>query len=319
VQNNSLNTAVLFLVYNRPDNTKQVFESIRQAKPPRLYIAADGAKDGKPSDAERVKEVRKISTAVDWPCEVKTFFRDKNLGCKEACSQAIDWFFEQEEQGIILEDDCVPHLDFFAFCENLLDHYCNDERISVISGDNFQNMKWRGDASYYFSKYTHIWGWATWRRAWKHYQGDMNFWPDWKISNDWKKYKSDKVERKYWQKIFDRCYAGQIDTWDYPWMASIWYKKGLTAIPNVNLVSNIGFGEDATHTKDKSNKFSKIPTSKISHIIHPSQVIINIEADKFIFDNICGGKFLRFPFNWFFFPRRVFNYILRKIITYKKL
>jgi hypothetical protein len=314
-QNNKLKTAVLFLVFNRPDNTRQVFEAIRQAKPPRLYVAADDSREGKLGEVERVQEVRTIATAVDWPCKVKTLFRDKNLGCKEGVSSAITWFFENEEQGIILEDDCLPHLDFFCFCENLLDRYYSDERIFAITGNNFQNGIWRGDASYYFSKYVHVWGWATWRRAWKHYQGDINFWPKWKTSDAWKKYKSDKIERRYWQKIFDRCYAGQIDTWDYQWNASTWYKNGLTVTPNVNLVSNTGFGENAVHTKNKFSKFSNIPTMELSNITHPKQVIIDIEADMFAFDNVFGGKYLHFPYNWFIFTYRVFKYIFRKIIT----
>jgi hypothetical protein len=314
-QNKELKTAVLFIIFNRPDTTRQVFEAIRQAKPPRLYVAADGPREGKLSEVERVQEARTIATAVDWPCKVKTLFRDKNLGCKKGVSSAITWFFEQEEQGIILEDDCLPHLDFFSFCENLLDRYFSDERIFVITGNNFQNGTLRGDASYFFSKYTHIWGWATWRRAWKHYQGDINFWPKWKASDAWKKYKPDKIERRYWQKIFDSCYSGQIDTWDYQWKASTWYKNGLTATPNVNLVSNIGFGEDATHTVSRNNKFSNMPTMELSNITHPKQVIVDIEADMFAFDNVFGGKYQRFPYNWFIFPYRVFKYIFRKINT----
>jgi len=315
-QNKELKTAVLFLVFNRPNTTRQVFEAIRQAKPPRLYVAADGPREGKLGEVEGVEEVRIIATAVDWPCEVKTLFRDKNLGCKKGPSTAITWFFEQEERGIILEDDCLPHLDFFSFCENLLDRYFSDERIFVITGNNFQNGTLRGDASYFFSKYTHIWGWATWRRAWKHYQGDINFWPKWKASDAWKKYSFDKIEKKYWQKIFDLVYAKKIESaWDYPWMASTWYKNGLTVTPNVNLVSNIGFGEDGTHTVSKNNKFSNMPTMELSHIIHPKQVIIDIEADRFNFDNFFGGKYKRFPYNWFIFPYRVFNYIFRKIIV----
>jgi hypothetical protein len=318
-QNKELKTAVLFLVFNRPDTTRQVFEAIRKAKPPRLYVAADGPREDKLGEVERVEEVRTIATGVDWPCEVKTLFRDKNLGCKKGVSAAITWFFEQEERGIILEDDCLPHLDFFSFCENLLDRYLNDERIFAITGDNFQNGKWRGDASYYFSKYPHVWGWATWRRAWKHYQFGINFWPKWRDSDVWKKYKSDKIERRYWQKIFDSCYAGQIDSWDYPWTASTWYKNGMTATPNVNLVSNIGHGDNATHTYDKKSKLSNIPTMELSHIIHPKQIIIDIEADRFAFDNVFGGKYLRSPYNWFIFPYRVFNYIFKKINTYFKI
>jgi hypothetical protein len=314
-QNKKLKTAVLFLVFNKPDTTKQVFEAIRRAKPPRLYVAADGPREGKLGEVERVEEVRIIATAVDWPCEVKTLFRDKNLGCKKGLSTAITWFFEQEEQGIILEDDCLPHLDFFSFCENLLDRYFSDERISVITGNNFQNGKWRGDASYYFSKYNHIWGWATWRRAWKHYQVDINFWPKWKTSDAWTQYMSDRIERRYWQKIFDLCYSGQIDTWDYQLNASSWYKNFLTVTPNVNLVSNIGFGENATHTHDKNSRFSNMSTMELSNIMHPKQVIIDIEADRFAFDNVFGGKYKSFPYNWFMLPYRIFNYIFKKIIA----
>ena len=175
-----LNTPVLFLVFYRPDTTSIVFEKIRQTKPLRLYVAGDGPRKRNDEDKEKVKKVRDIVNRIDWPCEVKTFFRENNLGCKKGVSTAITWFFKQEEKGIILEDDCVPNLDFFNFYENLLDRYAKDEKISVISGNNFQNSKWRGNASYYFSKYSHIWGCASWRRARKHYEGDIKFWPEWR-------------------------------------------------------------------------------------------------------------------------------------------
>ena len=203
VKPSSVHTAVLFLVFNRPETTKQVFEAIRQAKPPRLYVAADGAREGKPGESERVEQVRQIATEVDWPCEVKTLFRDKNLGCKQAVSSAIDWFFDNEEQGIILEDDCLPHPDFFTFCETLLKRYATDERVWVITGDNFQDGQKRGDGSYYFSRYNHVWGWASWRRAWSKRDMSIKFWPKWKVSPEWKACVPDKIERKYWSKIFE--------------------------------------------------------------------------------------------------------------------
>ena len=156
-----LETPVLFLVFNRPDTTAQVFEAIRQAKPPRLYVASDGAREDKEGELEKVKQVREIVSQVDWNCEVKTLFRDKNLGCKIAVSSAIDWFFEQEEMGIILEDDCLPHPTFFRFCQELLERYRDDERIGMISGNNFQFGRKCTDYSYYFSMYSHIWGWAS--------------------------------------------------------------------------------------------------------------------------------------------------------------
>ena len=157
----SLKTAVLFLVFNRPVTTMQVFEKIRQIKPQRLYVASDGPREGYNGEIEKVAKVREIATKVDWPCELRTLFRDNNLGCKKGVSTAITWFFEHEEQGIILEDDCVPHLDFFTYCENLLNFYSEEKKISVITGDNFQNGKWHGDGSYYFSKSNHYWGWAS--------------------------------------------------------------------------------------------------------------------------------------------------------------
>ena len=308
-----LQTAVLFLVFNRPDTTTQVFEAIRQAKPPRLYVAADGPRANREGEEERVAQVRQIATAVDWPCELKTLFRTENLGCKYAVSSGITWFFEQEEQGIILEDDCLPHPDFFGFCETLLDRYPDDERVSVITGDNFQNGKQRGDGGYYFSRYNHVWGWASWRRAWKLYDGDLSFWPDWKCSEAWLSQFPDRVERRYWERIFDRMYAQQIDTWDYPWTASVWYHGGLTATPNVNLISNIGFGRDATHTVNADSPLAGVATKAIGELLHPAAISRNQAADRYAFDYAFGGKNQRFPWSLLHLPRRAGGFIYRKL------
>ena len=308
-----LQTAVLFLVFNRPDTTAQVFEAIRQAKPPRLYVAADGPREGREGEAERVTKVRDIATAVDWPCEVKTLFREKNQGCKQAVSGAITWFFEQEEQGIILEDDCLPHHDFFTFCETLLNRYADDERVSVITGDNFQNGKKRGDGSYYFSRYNHVWGWASWRRAWQLYDGDLNFWPDWKRSEAWLSEFPDRVVRRYWEKIFDRMYAQQIDTWDYPWTASVWYHGGLTATPNVNLVSNIGFGPDSTHTASAYSPLAGMATSAMGELTHPAAINQDQAADRYVFDHTLGGKNLHFHRSLLRLPFRGTRFLYNKL------
>jgi hypothetical protein len=292
-----LQTAVLFLVFNRPDTTAQVFEAIRKARPPRLYVAADGPRANRDGEAERVARVREIATAVDWPCEVKTLFREKNLGCKYAVSGGITWFFEHEEQGIILEDDCLPVQSFFWFCESLLERYASDERVAMVTGDNFQKGQYRGEAgaSYYFSKYNHIWGWASWRRAWQKADMDIKFWPEWKHSAGWQAAIPDKVERKYWSNIFDRMYRAEIDTWDYPWTASVWFHCGLTATPNVNLVSNIGFGPDSTHTGSADSPFARMATSQMGEILHPFEVTQDVAADRFDFDWQFGGKNLRWP------------------------
>lgn len=308
-----LQTAVLFLVFNRPDTTARVFEAIRQAKPPRLYVAADGPREGREGEAERVAKVREIATAVDWPCEVKTLFRTKNLGCKCAVSSAITWFFDQEEEGIILEDDCLPQPDFFTFCEGLLDRYRDDEKVSVITGDNFQAGLWRGQGSYYFSRYNHVWGWASWRRAWQYYDGDLTFWPEWKRSADWSNRLPDKVERRYWEKILDRMHAQQIDTWDYPWTASVWYHGGLTATPNVNLVSNIGFGSDSTHTASADSPLAEMATGALGDLIHPETITQDQAADRYVFDHTFGGRWQRLPWSLLRLPRRTGGVLYRRL------
>ena len=281
-----LTTSVLFLVFNRPETTIQVFETIRQAKPPRLYVAADGAREDKEGELEKVKQVREIVNQVDWDCEVKTLFRDKNLGCKIAISSAIDWFFEQEEMGIILEDDCLPHPTFFRFCEELLEKYRDDERIAMISGNNFQFGRKRTNYSYYFSRYPHIWGWASWRRAWKNYDVDMKIWSEIRNGNWLQDLFKDKKSVQYWVNIFEKTYQGKINSWGYRWTFSCWIQNALTVIPNVNLVSNIGFGMDATHTK-ATTKLSNISTSPIEFPLkHPNFIIRDTLADDFTQRNI---------------------------------
>ena len=309
----SLQTAVLFLIFNRPDTTAQVFEAIRKAKPPRLYVAADGPREGREGEAERVEQVREIATAVDWPCELKTLFRGKNLGCKKAVSGGITWFFEQEEQGIILEDDCLPHTEFFTYCETLLERYATDDRVWVITGNNFQSGQKRGGASYYFSKYNHCWGWATWRRAWQRYQGDLPFWSKWSQSTDWREKTPDPVERRYWSKIFKRVCAGQIDSWAYPWTASVWYHDGLTATPNVNLVSNIGFGPDSTHTASVDSPLANMATKGIGEIRHPAVVARDADADRHAFDYAFNGLSRRFPYSLLRLPRRMASFAYRRL------
>ena len=311
-----LHVAILFLVFNRLDATKQVFEAIRQARPMRLYIAADGPRKNKEGDEEKVQEVRNhIMTRIDWDCDIKILFRDRNFGLKYAVSDAITWFFNHEEQGIILEDDCLPHPDFFSFCQELLERYKDDNRVSAVTGDNFQNGIKRGQVSYYFSKYNHCWGWASWRRAWKFYDGDILFWPEWQKSREWKRKLPDRVERQYWRQIFDSVYRGEINSWAYPWTASIWYQGGLTATPNVNLVSNIGFGVEGTHTVDGSSPSSSMQVHSIGELIHPKDVHHNIGADRYVFDYHFGGINMR----WYnaplrFLQRTVINFIKRKMV-----
>lgn len=285
-----LNTPVLFLIFNRPDTTKIVFEAIRQAKPKQLFIAADGPREGRPDDARRCELVRQIASQIDWSCEVKTLFRDSNLGCKLAVSSAIDWFFSHVEEGIILEDDCLPNKSFFPYCTELLKAYRANDQVMHISGTNFQFGQKRGNASYYFSNYFHVWGWATWRRAWRLYDVNLieldTFLAKNKIVNILKL----KSEQQYWTKVFNDVKRGEVNTWDYQWLFSIWANNGICITPNVNLISNLGFGADATHTVELDTRLANLKIEEMREIIHPGKISINHLADRFTFQKAIHVK-----------------------------
>ena len=209
-----------------------------------------------------------------------TFYDYINLGCKMRVSSGLDWVFEQVEDAIILEDDCLPSQSFFWFCEELLERYRDDERVMVISGDNFEFGRKRTQYSYYFSRYIHTWGWASWRRAWSYYEKDMQSWPYIRDNDYMQDILLDKTAVKYWSKIFEAVYKNKIDTWDYQWTFSCWIQNGLTVLPNVNLVSNIGFGEGGTHTKVAS-KIAMILALEITlPLKHPPTMIRDDVADR---------------------------------------
>lgn len=244
-----LQGAVLFLVFNRPDTTARVFDAIREARPPRLYVAADGPRHQKKAEVGLVNEVRKIATNVDWPCELKILFREENQGCKYAVSGAIDWFFEHEEQGIILEDDCLPSQSFFWFCEEMLDRYANDLRIGQVCGFNSVNLM-QQESDYFFSNLGSIWGWATWRRAWKNY--DINM-PGWPAIRDGDKFRGVYIEQSLKNeryKAYEATYNHKIDTWDYQWAYARSLNNQLCIFPSVSLIKQLGFDARATHTKN---------------------------------------------------------------------
>ncbi|ARN22637.1 hypothetical protein [Piscinibacter gummiphilus] len=284
----SIRSPILFLVFNRPDTTARVFEAIRAARPPRLYVASDGPRAGRPDEAARCDEVRRIATAVDWPCEVKTLLRPENLGCKRAVSSGISWFFEQEPEGIVIEDDCVPDPSFFTYCDELLERYRDDPRVMCISGDNFISSDWKPDSSYYFSKYIHVWGWASWRRAWNLYDVEMR---DWSAQD-----KAGLLERRFpnapraqahWRELFDRVSTGRIDTWDYQWNYACLKHDGVSCMPEVNLISNIGFGQGATHTVSPESKLANLPVSSLSlPLRHPDKVAADVRADQWTSDHV---------------------------------
>jgi FkbM family methyltransferase len=241
----------LFLLFNRPDLTRRVFERIREARPAQLFVAADGPRPDRPGEAALCAEARRVMEGVDWPCAVTTLFRGKNMGCRSAVGSALTWFFEQVEAGIILEDDCLPDPSFFPYCAELLVRYKDHEQVLSISGDCFQPDGFEPGASYYFSFYQHIWGWATWRRAWQHYQPKLEHNPC-LLDIEWLcRHLDSKPAGRYWRDIIERYHHDQIDTWDYPWLFSCWAHQGLGIVPARNLVTNIGFDSRATHTANQ--------------------------------------------------------------------
>ncbi|MGB9150212.1 MAG: glycosyltransferase family 2 protein [Burkholderiales bacterium] len=286
-----MKSPVLFLVFNRPDTTRQVFEAIRAAKPPRLYIAADGPRASRDGDAERCKQVRSIATNVDWPCEVKTLFRDKNLGCKIGVSDGINWFFENEEEGVIIEDDILPLPSFFDYCDELLARYRHDEKVAMISGCNLVSTLYTPANSYFFSLYNHIWGWASWRRSWKQYDVAMKTWPQWRDHGGLQKLSSgNRLFENYWRNIFNNVHVGNIDTWDYQWTFACWKSNGLAVLPAQNLTHNLGFGPDATHTTSGTPKYvaKSVPRPLEFPLIHPNVCKQQTDADARIEKEVLG-------------------------------
>jgi len=272
---------VLVLAFNRPDTTRQVFEVLRGARPEALYFAVDGARDGKHEESARVEQVQSLTAMIDWECQVRTLFRKTNRGCKLAVSEAISWFFGQVEAGIILEDDCVAHPSFFAYASELLERYRDEERVLMVSGDNFQKDRGGSDDSYYFSRYAHIWGWATWRRAWKHYDHEMKAWPNLRDGGGLAGFLRDRGAANYWSGIFEDTYRNRNTSWAYRWQFCIWAQKGLVVLPRCNLVSNVGFGEFATHTRAVS-PWASLPVEPMSFpLVHPRLLEWDDGADAY--------------------------------------
>jgi len=286
-------TPILFLIFNRPDTSFTVFDAIRKAQPKRLYVAADGPRKDNENDRLKCLQTRAVIN-VDWDCEVILLFRENNLGCKLAVSEAISWFFEQEEQGIILEDDCLPHPSFFPYCEELLNYYKNDERIMLISGDNFQNGKTRGSASYYFSHYPHIWGWASWRRAWAHYDVTMASYPQFKEENGIEEIFKNADAQRYWLRKLEKAYRKEVNTWDYQWTYAIWNQGGLTILPNKNLISNIGYTSGGTHTTVVDKDMADLPVFEMKiPLTHAQKILANKSADKYTFKKLFKKSWLK--------------------------
>ena len=250
-------TPVLFLVFNRPENTRRVFEAIRRRKPRHLFVAADGPRPGREEDVEACRSTREVIDSVDWDCEVKTLFRDANLGCRKAVQGALDWFFGQVEEGIILEDDTLPADRFFDYCAAMLERYRDDEGIFSVNGCNFGYHSPDGRAAQ--TAYFFMWGWASWRRSneltrriWEEYESRADLTLDRKVIRRLRTMSiwDDSLWLAYWQQIFESTARGVFNTWDYQWVYTALHEGRWCIRPAENLVINIGFDKNATTTHD---------------------------------------------------------------------
>lgn len=273
---------VVLIVFNRPDLTQKLIHSISSVKPGVVFVIADGPRANVPSDINACARTRETIKNITWECHLYTNYADENLGCRRRVETGLDWVFSQVESAIILEDDCIPEPSFFYFCTELLSRYETDQRIMAISGNNFQFGRRRTADSYYFSRYPHCWGWATWKRAWQYYDADMACWPS--IShNQWLvDILGDRSAKRYWQHKFQKTYEGTINSWAFVWTLSCWLQSGLCILPNVNLVSNIGFDGSGTHHVHSFPPFARMATSPIEFPLkHPAVVIRDARADAF--------------------------------------
>ena len=273
-----MTSPVLFLIFKRAETTRRVFGRIREARPPRLYIAADGPRADRVGEAEQCAEARAVVAVVDWPCEVHRLYQDKNLGCGQGVSTAISWFFEHEEQGIILEDDVLPHIDFFRYCDEMLERFKDDGSIQLIAGSNYFYNGFDADVSYYLSSFMHIWGWASWRRVWQTYDFDLNHLSDEKMHDQLFKL-FPKPSAKYFWKIYQVMKRHEIDTWDYQLFMNQQYYNRYAISPYVNMVENIGIGGgNATHTTEDTATSNPIIGSPYP-LRHPEVLSTNAAAD----------------------------------------
>jgi hypothetical protein len=283
-----LKAPVALLIFNRPVCTARVLDAIADARPPVLFVVGDGPRPDNPADERLVAEARAVIDRVDWPCEIVTCYSDFNLGCGRRVASGLDWVFANVGEAIVLEDDCVPHPTFFRYCEELLERYRDDERVHMIGGSN--PLGERDSYSYHFSWSYPIWGWASWARAWKHYDYEMREWPRLRES-DWL---TDRLGdrravelARFW---FDATHAGTIKQWDFQWTFSGWLRNSVAVTPSVNLVTNIGFGNDATHLHDVNDPFAGVEAQPIDFPLrHPPRVAVVDGTDRAVWDVLAAS------------------------------
>jgi hypothetical protein len=285
-----LQTPVALLIFNRPEVTRKLVEEVLKVKPPQVLVFADGPRPDHPEDAGLIDAAKNVISEAPWECEVLTNYSDANLGTKYRPATGLDWVFETVEKAIFFEDDVLPHPSFFRYCDELLDKYRDDERVMMISGNNFMGGRRLNSDSYLFSHYAGIWGWATWRRAWRHYDVELASWPalrETKFLND---VLANDDEVAFWRQCFDRVVSGETQTWDHQWQFAMWRQRGLSIMPVVNLCTNVGFGPGAQHYKEPNPKLAAVPVEEMHFPLqHPPAIERSREADDFAFRELLSA------------------------------
>ena len=283
-----MDKAVLIIIFNRPDKFRKVIASLRTVKPHKLYIAADGPRVNNKNDIIKCSETREIIKEIDWECQIKTLFHDNNVGCEKGVSSAVTWLFENEEDGIILEDDIVPDETFFYYCEKLLDYYKDDERIMHIGNNNIHDEN--SSDSYYICSIANSCGWASWRRAWKYFDLGLFKYDYDKIINKIENRFDNEIVKRFLKKNAFELKNNPYAVWDNSWIISVMINNGMAIYPNQNLITNIGFDEEATHIKDKNHHFSNLKTTPLKDIKYLEKVELNKKMDEKITSDYYGQK-----------------------------
>jgi hypothetical protein len=298
------NTPIVLICFNRPIETKKVFNKIKFIKPKKLFLIMDGPKENSQKDNENCILVKNIVSQISWKCKVYKNFSKKNLGLKNRIVSGLNWVFSNTNSAIILEDDCLPSNDFFNFCEKILIRYKKNNSVKFITGNNFQKSKLNINADYYFSKYSHIWGWATWKSTWKLYCDDNKIWDKYLESKKFSKICPNVLERRYWRSMFDKVKNGSLKSWSIYLLFTLWKNDGWTVTPNVNLVKNLGFNNRGTNTKIGQIKYNKKTQNIGQNLKHPKEIFHNFFADNYVFENVYSQSIKKKITNLFY---RIFN------------
>ena len=278
---------VLFKIFNRPSLTQRVFNEIRKAEPKKLFVSADGPREGNEKDIINCQKAREIINQVDWDCEVSTKFRESNLGSRKAIISGMNWFFESVDEGIILEDDDIASESFFSFCKELLEKYRFDDKVMQINGCFYLGDLKSFDESYYFSKLSSSWGWATWKQSWEHFDSEMTGYEDMKKNKEIEKYFENMEISKWMISYFDEANMPSPRTWAQTWSYAIMKNNGLCVNPTTHMVTNIGFIDDAaSETPEAYSIYSNYKIENMNHINHPETVSYDVTNDELHFMNI---------------------------------